>query len=319
MPNNMNQKNIPTVKVNKVVYRNGNRQLLSDVVVNEQPLQICVLWQEINNSSPSLSSKIFSITMRTPGDDKELAIGLLLSEGVVQSLDDIERIDSDAAVSDEECKENEHYSVGQENRIDILLVKGITPHFSSIDKYQMTYSSCGLCGTTSMNALEQKNPPMLNDEQSWLNIDSIYKMPDVMKHKQATYKTTGGQHAAALFNNNGQLIKLSEDIGRHNALDKLIGSILLDNTLVDHLFNNKLSEKVNCHPIILLSSRVSFEMVQKVVMSGISVLVAVGAPSSLAIAAAKRFNLTLIGFTSSNVFNVYSGDWRIGPPTNSAN
>jgi len=268
----------------KLYYKNGNRQLLSDVVIIEQPLQIRLYW--LNNTV--VQQQIFSITMRTPGDDAVLILGLLLSEGIINSNEQIDSITGEA-----------EDNTG--NLWEVKLRAGHIPNISSLERYQVTYSSCGLCGTTSLKSLELKNPPILNDIKHWLLPSDICQMPTLMKAQQNIFQQSGGCHAAALFGQQGEFLSLYEDIGRHNAVDKLLGAKLQSD------FEHSLPF------CLVVSGRVSFEIVQKAVMSGICVLIAVGAPSDLAIIAAKRFDLTLIGFASKNTFNLYHGEWRISP------
>ena len=227
--------------------------------------------------------------MRTPGNDKQLILGLLMSEGVIESFSDI------AEVSPCTMEYND-------NLWEVNLVRGVVPELSSIDRYQMTYSSCRLCGTTSLKSLELKNPPVLSEQKSSFCVNDIMLMPNIMRKHQSLFKVTGGSHAAALFCGD-TLLDLRVDIGRHNAVDKLFGALLESR-------NNKYDTDVLA---CVVSGRVSFEIVQKTVMAGVALLIAVGAPSDLAIVAAKRFNLTLIGFTSVDGFNVYHGEWRLLP------
>ncbi len=278
--------------INKIIIKNNSRQLITDKVIIEQPLQITLHWFTNKEANKDVEeeehSQVFSITMRTPGDDKQLILGLLMSEGVINSFQDIIEISANMTE-----KSN--------NLWDVTLKQGIIPELSSLDRYQMTYSSCGLCGTTSLKNLELKNPPVLSEQKSSLAIADILLMPNIMREHQLLFKITGGSHAAALFNGNS-LLDIREDIGRHNAVDKLFGAFLESN-------NNLNNQTLVC----LVSGRVSFEIVQKTVMAGVAVLIAVGAPSDLAISAAKRFNLTLIGFVSGDGFNIYHGEWRLQP------
>ena len=281
-----------TKRVDKVIYsRVGKRSrvLEHDNVVTEQPLQINLYW---NKEDHQLETKVFAITMRTLGDDKFLILGLLFSEGIINNFSDIESISLDNSVED-----------AKGNSWQVQLVKGKVPILTSIERFQTTYSSCGLCGATSLKALELKNPPNLLKltENLQFNSDFVYTLADRMRVQQKLFTLTGGVHGAALFDQQAELLSVFEDIGRHNAVDKLIGQ---------RLFEQKLAETEQLL-VMLVSGRVSFEIVQKTVMAGISILVAVGAPSDLAIKAAQRFELTLIGFSSSQSFNVYCGDWRI--------
>jgi FdhD protein len=281
-----------TAKINKVVLSKQTRQLTTDAVIIEQPLQITLVWYDNPVKPEQTQSQVFSITMRTPGNDKQLILGLLMSEGVIESFKDIVGILADTTEDND-------------NLWEVNLRRGVVPELSSLDRYQMTYSSCGLCGTTSLKSLELKNPPILSEQESSLSVDDILLMPNMMRKHQSLFKVTGGSHAAALFRGD-TLLDIYEDIGRHNAVDKLFGALL----------ESRNSRNVKADTDILacvVSGRVSFEIVQKTVMAGVEILIAVGAPSDLAIIAAKRFNLTLIGFTSGDGFNVYHGEWRLLP------
>jgi FdhD protein len=279
-----------TAKVNKVVIKKQHRQLTTDVVIVEQPLQITLIWYDNPAEAQQTQSQVFSITMRTPGNDKHLILGLLMSEGVIESFNDIIDISANTAEAND-------------NLWEVNLRRGVVPELSSLDRYQMTYSSCGLCGTTSLKSLELKNPPVLSEQKSSFSVNDILLMPNAMRKHQSLFKITGGSHAAALFNGD-TLLDLREDIGRHNAVDKLFGALLESRNSNTEVLD---TEVLAC----VVSGRVSFEIVQKTVMAGVSLLIAVGAPSDLAIIAAKRFNLTLIGFTSGGGFNVYHGEWRL--------
>ncbi|MDX2369788.1 MAG: formate dehydrogenase accessory sulfurtransferase FdhD [Colwellia sp.] len=279
-------------RVDKVVYTRKhkvNRLIARDSVVTEQPLQINLHWYR---EDEGVETKVFAITMRSLGNDKYLILGLLFSEGVIKSYEDIEKI----------CPDNDAEN-SNSNSWQVHLVKGKQPKLTSIERFQTTYSSCGLCGATSLKALEFKNPPDLLTLSDNLQCSSqyIYTLSDKMRTQQPLFDITGGIHGAALFNHHAELLTVFEDIGRHNAVDKLIGHRLVEQS---SLQSNKLL-------IMLVSGRVSFEIVQKAVMAGISILVAVGAPSELAIKAAQRFELTLIGFANADSFNLYHGDWRI--------
>ena len=278
-----------TTELAKFRYSEDGRELQLDHVLIEQPLQIRLLWQSPNNTE--VQSQVFSITMRTPGDDKALIMGLMQSEGIINNAQQLESVLP-------ELDEHETKSLNK-NQWQVKLIAGLVPDIKSLERFQVTYSSCGLCGTTSLKSLEMKNPPRLNQKLHWLSFNAICAMPDLMRAAQAQFVQTGGSHAAALFDESGQLIDIKEDIGRHNALDKLFGASLVQR----NIRHSQLS--------VLVSGRISFEIVQKTVMAGVAVLIAVGAPSELAILAAKRFNLTLIGFTKKSGFNLYHGDWRL--------
>jgi FdhD protein len=284
-----------TTELAKFRYSSDGRELQLDHIIIEQPLQIRLLWQMPNSSVNN--SQVFSITMRTPGDDKALIIGLMRSEGIIEHYHQLESILPE--IDEHEAKSSNGKVI--DNQWEVKLSAGVVPDIKSLERFQVTYSSCGLCGTTSLKSLEMKNPPNLNQNKHWLSFSVICAMPDLMRTAQSQFVQTGGSHAAALFDELGQLIDIKEDIGRHNALDKLFGASLAQRNI---------SGSQCC---VLVSGRISFEIVQKTVMAGVAVLIAVGAPSELAISAAKRFNLTLIGFTNNCGFNLYHGDWRLMP------
>lgn len=293
-PSHPNKKlSLSTAELRKFRYSANGRTLELDQVLIEQPLQIRLLWQAEN--SESYQSQIFSITMRTPGDDRALITGLMQSEGIIEHYQQLESILPEL----EDQGANYSNNSAAQNQWEVKLTSGIVPDIKSLERFQVTYSSCGLCGTTSLKSLELKNPPTLNQAKRWLTFDAICSMPHLMREAQGQFIQTGGSHAAALFDQQGRLIDLKEDIGRHNALDKLLGASLAQRNIT--------GTKVS----VLVSGRISFEIVQKIVMAGVAVLIAVGAPSELAISAAKRFDLTLIGFTKEAGFNLYHGDWRL--------
>jgi FdhD protein len=296
---------LTSTELTKFRYSADGRVLQSDHVIIEQPLQIRLCWQLSVNVE--YESQIFSITMRTPGDDKALIIGLMQSEGIIehyQQLDSVLPEMDDYVIDDFEIGNHEiepENMTGVENQWQVKLVSGISPDIKSLERFQVTYSSCGLCGTTSLKSLEMKNPPRLNQHKGWLSFKAICAMPNIMRLAQSQFVKTGGSHAAALFDESGQLVCIKEDIGRHNALDKLFGASLMQ----QDIRGSKCS--------VVVSGRISFEIVQKTVMAGVGVLIAVGAPSELAIVSAKRFDLTLIGFTKESGFNLYHADWRLMP------
>lgn len=299
-------------QVNKIKYSNGIRQVCRDMVIAEQPLQIRLSFDDnsLKFDSKSIVSLIFSITMRTPGHDKQLILGLLLSEGIINNINDIEEIAIDTMKDETESTSSvNHLSdddkvdshLHQENTWEVKLAKGVSLDIDSLERFQVTYSSCGLCGTTSLKSLELKSPPQSPIAKSWLNTEELGCWPSIMKEQQILFNQTGGAHAAALFDQTGTLLDIKEDIGRHNAVDKVIGELVKTNKI----------GQTNKQLALVVSSRVSFEIIQKTVMAGIGVLIAVGAVSNLAILAAKRFDVTLIGFTNEKSFNLYHGEWRL--------
>lgn len=304
-----------TKRVDKVIYTRQtrinqsdvNRALKRDHVISEQPLQINLHWHVANSPHNDIESKVFAITMRSVGHDKFLILGLLFSEGIIKSFADIDNIyldtSADSTINNTNEKTAQETQQTKENNWHVQLVVGKQPKLTSIERFQTTYSSCGLCGATSLKALELKDPPNLLSvaEKSQFNSNFIYTLADKMRTQQQLFTLTGGVHGAALFNQQAQLLSVFEDIGRHNAVDKLIG----------HWLTERKASQTEQLLVMLVSGRVSFEIVQKAVMAGISILVAVGSPSDLAIKAAQRFELTLIGFASYDSFNLYHGDWRI--------
>jgi FdhD protein len=235
-------------------------------------------------------AKSVSITMRTPGDDESLAAGFLFTEGVVASPDSIQEI--------RPCGPADSVS-GRRNVIRVELTEDITFDFSRLERHFYTSSSCGVCGKTSIEALQSCNPPQLALSEPRIDARIIHAMPDALRAAQSVFDATGGLHAAGLFDACGALVGLREDVGRHNAVDKLLGEFFLAR-------RTPLSRHA-----LLVSGRASFELVQKSLMAGVPILAAVGAPSSLAVELANRFGMTLLGFVRNERFNAYSGEWRI--------
>jgi len=261
-----------------------------DTVIVEEPLQITLSWLEHGK----VNNKVFTITMRTPGDDYFLIIGLLHSEGIIKQLSHVESIQMALEDIDGEGIDNEWL---------VTFTSGFIPDLSSLDRYTVSYSSCGLCGTTSLKSLQLKTEINLSfpEHKNIIKAESLLLLSSKMRSQQNLFDHTGGVHGAALFDQALNLHKVHEDIGRHNAVDKVIGSLLVSDK----------SPQVAPLWILLVSGRISFEIVQKAIMAGINVLMGVGSPSALAIQAAQQFDLTLIGFASDKGFNVYHGDWRI--------
>ena len=245
-----------------------------DVVVIEEPLEIRAAWAV--NGEPR--EKNISVTMRTPGDDGDLAVGFLFSEGLLHSAGEIESV--------------RHWS--SPNIIRVALREGTRIDASKLDRHFYTTSSCGVCGKSSIEALRvstSTKPVQTHPVTSAL----IHQLPRRLEEHQAAFRATGGIHAAALFDAAGALLRTREDIGRHNAVDKVIGSLFLEK-------RTPLSDT-----ILMVSSRASFEIVQKAIVAGIPVVASVGAPSTLAIDLASEFHLTLLGFVRNERFNIYTG------------
>ena len=271
------------------------RTICSDEVIVEQPLQVTLSWFE----NGLAKTKIFSITMRTPGQDQLLILGLLHSEGIFNQLSDIESIEVEQNSSEENYWQNEWL---------VQFVDGFIPNLASLERFQVTYSSCGLCGATSLKALQLKTQINLTCEQhnKAVSVKTLLSIAKKMRSQQGMFTVTGGVHGAALFDQQVNLLHIHEDIGRHNAVDKVIGAVISERGANELMLDNA----IPLH-MLLVSGRISFEIVQKSIMAGFSILIGVGAPSALAIQAAKRFDLTLIGFINDNGFNVYHGDWRL--------
>ena len=260
-------RSILTVPVQKV--EGGSSSPFQDLLAIEEPLEI------------RLAGKTISITMRTPGHDPELAAGFLFTEGILQGSHQIRAMQSG------------------KNSIAVELQPDVEVDFERLQRNFYTTSSCGVCGKASIEALRMQGCPVLPRSSATVESAVIHRLPSSLRHEQAVFERTGGLHAAALFEPNGELILLREDVGRHNAVDKLIGAQMLAG-------RTPLSDK-----LLLVSGRASFELTQKALMAGIPILAAVGAPSSLAVETAQRFNMTLLGFVREGRFNIYSGASRI--------
>lgn len=260
-------------------YEKENTKTFEDTVAVEEPLEIKLLF--INNGNPE--TKNISVTMRTPGNDAELAVGFLFTEGIITQSSQIKNIAANKL----------------QNSITIELANNSLFNTERLNRNFYTTSSCGVCGKESIEAIKTIKHNSSFNSCFTLSKKILQSLPSKLNQAQNIFTLTGGIHASALFDLNGNLLSLREDVGRHNALDKLIGNKLMENKI-------PLSDY-----IILLSGRASFELIQKAVMAGICMVAAVGAPSSLAVELAKEFNVTLIGFLREGRFNVYSGVERI--------
>lgn len=261
-------------------YENTEWSAIDDAVAIEEPLEIRLEY----GVGQSKTIKNISITMRTPGNDAELAAGFLYTEGLIKNLPDITDIRHVQTLPGVEGNYIQ-VSLNPESNFDI----------SKLDRHFYTSSSCGVCGKSSLDAIKSTVPDFdFTHHKPELQPEIIAGLPDALRQAQNAFDSTGGIHASGLFDMKGNLLALREDVGRHNALDKLIGWGLLNNQLPFH------------HKILLLSGRASFELLQKSAMAGIQVVCAVGAPSSLAVECAKEFNITLIGFLRGQRFNQYA-------------
>lgn len=260
--------------------RDGVVTTRPDTLVAEEPLEI------------RLNGKSLAITMRTPGDDFALAAGFLVSEGVIASAADVQSIVYCAGAKDD--------GSNTYNVVDVRLAPGVAVPDITLERNVYTTSSCGLCGKASLDAVRTTARFTIDDTPPVrLEPSLLAGLPDRLRAAQEVFDRTGGLHAAALFTEHGEMLDLREDVGRHNAVDKLIGRALRQDLL-------PLSRS-----ILLVSSRASFELAQKAVMAGIPVLAAVSAPSSLAVDLAMESGLTLVAFLRGSSMNVYAGDERI--------
>ena len=255
-----------------------------DVLAVEEPLEIRIGYYFKGRSH----AKAISVTMRTPGNDADLAVGFLVGEGIVRNLSEITAI--------------RHLGAGtSSNELQVDLHPSLEVDINRLDRHFYTTSSCGVCGKTSLDAIAAQGAPAIPIEGFTVDTALVHKLPESARGAQPMFSQTGGLHAASLFDSAGTLCSVREDVGRHNALDKLIGQQFLADALPLH------------QHLLLVSGRASFELIQKAVMAGIPIIAAIGAPSSLAVELAQRHHVTLLGFVRHNQFNIYSGHWRVIP------
>ena len=258
----------------------------SDCIAIEEPLEIAVRYYK----NDEWIVEPLMVTMRTPGDDESLVSGLLFSEGIIQDKAAIDKIIPNG--------ENEgKYDI--DNSLIVTLRKGNQLDLKNLQRHFMVNSSCGVCGKGTLNAIEIAYEPKINKEGPIVDIGLITKLPNILKGEQYQFANTGGVHASALLSQQGEVLHLAEDVGRHNALDKLIGHVRCNDML------KPIEQFVMC------SGRLGFDIIQKAVMSGIGMIVGIGAPTSLALDLATKFDITLIGFIKKNKYNIYTGNWRI--------
>ena len=268
--------------------RDGERQPLADSVAVEEPLEI-----RLGFSTPDgRAVRSISITMRTPGNDEELAAGFLFGESIVRERHDIASIETCGPPAPDS---------GNHNVIRVELDSNVDVDLARLERHFYTTSSCGVCGKASMDALRVVGVAQLADTGGTFSERMLVTMPDKLRAVQRTFEETGGLHAAGAFDRNGDLVSVMEDVGRHNAVDKVVGRLLLD----DRLPASELG--------LLVSGRASFELVQKALVAGMPLMAAVSAPSSLAVDLAREFGMTLLGFLRGESFNVYAGESRLCP------
>lgn len=257
-----------------------------DAITLEEPLEIRLqYWQEDQPQQCSVA-----ITMRTPGDDIALAVGFLSGEGIIKG--------HDAIASADHCGPKTG-DLNLHNVVKICLKPKVKAHLDSLDRNSYTTSSCGICGKSSLEAVRAQMPEQPVTSSLAISRNNLSHLPDKLIQAQTVFSETGGLHAAGLFDCEGKLLDVTEDIGRHNAVDKLVGRQLLKG-------NFPLSDYG-----VLVSGRASFELAQKTIMAGCGMLAAVSAPSSLAVALAKEFDIGLVGFLRDHRFNVYTGQERV--------
>jgi FdhD protein len=258
----------------------------ADDVAVEEPLEIQVCAPSADESA----AKSVSITMRTPGDDAELSLGFLFTEGIITAPDQVASV----AHCGPEAPDG-----GFRNVIRVELNPGIKVDLDRLTRHFYTTSSCGVCGKASLDALRVAGQQPLTGVKTRFSREGLVALPDKLRARQEVFSRTGGLHAAAVFNPDGEITLVREDVGRHNAVDKVIGALLMAGSLPAHELG------------LLVSGRASFELMQKALVAGLPLLAAVGAPSSLAVSLAKEFDMTLIGFLRRGNFNIYSRAERL--------
>jgi FdhD protein len=260
----------------------GGSERVDDLLAVEEPLEIQIALGDA-------AWKTLSITMRTPGHDSELATGFLFTEGIVASASDIRSV--------EPCGPSVG-PLGTRNVIRVGLAADARPAIERLERHFYTASSCGVCGKTSIEAVQLARRPVLAPGPK-IAPEMLRKLPERLYGAQEVFRSTGGLHAAALFDDQGALVAHGEDVGRHNAVDKVVGTLLAEGRIPAN------------DTILVVSGRAGFELIQKALMASIPAMVAIGAPSSLAVDLAREFGMTLVGFVRGDQFNVYCGDERL--------
>ena len=266
--------------------KNNSTEEVNDAVSVEEPLEMNLRY----NLENKWHIENITITMRTPGNDEDLITGFLLNERIIENINQIEKIEKKGdKVGDYNINNTVEATISNTNNLDIGKIK----------RNFITNSSCGVCGKTSLDAIEVIKDEKLDLSFPKINKEVILKVPELLINQQSEFSRTGGIHASGLINHHGEIIAAREDVGRHNALDKLIGFATKEKLIDNH------SQFIAC------SGRLNFELIQKGLMANIGVMIGVGAPTSLAIDLAKRFNMTLVGFVKKNSFNIYTNKNRI--------
>ena len=274
------------IKYNVSKYKSSKIQEIKDSISIEEPLEMRLRFKKKNK----WEIQNISITMRTPGNDEDLIRGFLFNEGIIENLNEIDSIEQKGDdVGDYNIKNTIEATINSTKNLDIGKLK----------RNFLTNSSCGVCGKTSLDSIEVIKKDKLDLSFPSIKEEIVMKSPKLLINKQSEFAKTGGIHASALIEENGEVVATREDVGRHNALDKLIG----------HAFNNKILNPKK--QFIACSGRLNFELVQKGLMANIGLMAGVGAPTSLAIDLAKRFDMTLLGFVKEESFNIYSNIKRV--------
>ena len=274
------------IKYDVTKFKENKKEEIKDAVSVEEPLEMNLRFK--NNSK--WHTENLSITMRTPGHDEDLVAGFLFNERIIENIDQLIKIEKKG-------KKIGDYNIQNQIEATINDIKNID--IGKIKRNFLTNSSCGVCGKTSLDTVEVIKKGKLNLSFPKIKKEIVMKSPELLINEQSEFSKTGGIHASSLINDSGKVIVTREDVGRHNALDKLIG----------YAHKNRLID--NHSQFIACSGRLNFELVQKALMSNIGVMIGVGAPTSLAIDLAKRFGMTLLGFVKKNSFNIYTNKERI--------
>ena len=267
-------------------FKSGNLDNFNDHISIEEPVEIIIKYKD----KEIWVEKTISVTMRTPGDDEDLVRGFLFNEKIIEKIDYIEKIELTG-------KPTEQY--GLKNKIIVTINNSDNIDVDKIKRNFLTNSSCGVCGKSSLDALEIIKKDKILKSNPKISKEVLMSSPKKLRQNQSEFSKTGGIHASGLFTAQGDIVAIKEDVGRHNALDKLIGYTLKEN-LLD-----------NTSQFLACSGRLNFDLVQKALMANIGILIGVGAPTSLAIDLANKFDMTLVGFVKEDSFNIYSNKDRI--------
>lgn len=264
------------------VVQDGQARVRPDYLATEEPLEIRLV--------AGGRRETLAITMRTPGADFELAVGFLFGEGVIGGRDDVRRV---TYCTDRDVDADQRFNI-----VNVELAGGAAPDLRSLERHFYTSSACGVCGKATLDALEMRGCGVLTGGPQ-VAPDTLYGLPDRLRRSQGVFESTGGLHAAGLLGVDGDLLAVREDVGRHNALDKLVGWAVMQGRV-----------PLSGH-VLVVSGRTSYEILQKAISAGIAVVCGISAPSSLAVALAERFGVTLIGFLRDRRCNVYAHPERV--------